>query len=61
MYIIDTDVLRTFGSVRPSGFAVGASTVESFIPDLDPHRNNTDPRPVGLYFEHAVASQGASR
>lgn len=54
-------VLRSFGFIRSTSLVVGASTVESLIPNLDPHRNNNNYWTFGLCLKHSSVSQSASR
>lgn len=54
-------VLCSFGFISSTSLVNGTPTVESLIPDLDPHRNNNNSWTVGLCFEHSDTSQGASR
>lgn len=53
-------MLCSFGFICSTSLVVGASTVESLIPNLDPYRNNNNYWTIGLCLKHSSISQGAS-
>lgn len=54
-------MLCTLGLTCSTSFAISTSTVESVVPDLDPHRNNNNTWTDELCLEHSSLSQGSPR